>query len=83
MSQWHRRTRTWTDSSDPEHPKRLTLETWFKVETHGTVEEEMAQNGWFQCECGKMHGKWSGWKCDACDRVFPEVFDMRQMSCRR
>lgn len=38
--------------------------------THGTVEEEMLANCYFQCVCGKMHLYWSGKVCP-CGEPFP------------
>jgi hypothetical protein len=53
---------------------RVTLEWWRPIKpepTHGTVEEEMKQNGYFECHnCGKMHGKYSGTACE-CGEPFP------------
>ena len=42
--------------------------------THGTVEEEMAQNGYFECVCGKMHSKYIGEQCSNCHQQFPREF---------
>lgn len=51
--------------------------------THGTVKEEMAQNGYFACEvCEKMHMKWSGTACDNCNAPFPAAFTASSMGCR-
>jgi hypothetical protein len=58
-----------------DHIARVTLEWWTESPpTHGTVEEEMAQNGYFQCACGKMHGKWLGKVCERCGTDFPREF---------
>ena len=47
--------------------------------THGTVTEELLANLHFQCECGKIHGKYTGTHCP-CGAEFPQ--DARREQCR-